>query len=646
MAASIQHPMHLQSADVTQQVCQVHEILWALAESHFRQAQKHLQGRSSAAATQGDWRVSVLSGISCLFAVLRMCDPQGARRLRRVKEHVLGPEIEAKTRLRLAQVLAEWSLDNGRDLMEPDDMHQADASEEAQLVRALMVVPSTQSSLDTRYAIVATHCRLFVRRREYPWALQKLKAAAQDARQRHQVRWLYFFLLELIHLHTHHMSNVIEARALLADAIDYATKAGDFDVAAVFQAELFAHYVAERSWTNDTRVLAEQLADPSHAVQQGEMHPVKTRFWALQAAAMVMQGQTAAAQRHCDDARRALKDWQISFARSLAAQRVSDGGSSLAISGWLSIRCWSYFEAHAWVMLISACSARNAATDDASGQSQESGFLRLALEGIKRGESEGFRQQLVPTKVLVLLHVVDMALEVLQMEEAKGALDQIMLVVADDSHPWTSLWRRIRDAVVLRWAMYRHRVGDFAQAADSYMCVVNNGSSDLRYAALVNLATLRLTSPGAQDDPSTACAVQPILEALGQHASASEGARQAIHDFLSGLAAAQEPVRAKTHLLSCLRLCAADLLDTRLQGWTLCLLGSLVLSTGQYDQAMKMCGAGQAIAQKSGDPLQNASAIGILANIEKAVGDIDRCAQLLHVDRQLLERFNEAIEQH
>ncbi|KAJ2851594.1 hypothetical protein J3B02_003548 [Coemansia erecta] len=390
---------------------------------------------------------------------------------------------------------------------------------------------------------------------------------------------------------------------------------------------------------------------------------VRSRFWALQAASEAMQGNHIAAKDSCNSARIALKEWQVAFARMLATEQISDGGSCFSIpsvygNSALIIRGWSYYEAHAWVMLVSAYSACG---DDA--HEQATAFLRLALEGVKRGEADGFRIQLAQIKLLVLLHIVDKAVASLQLAEAKQALDQAMMVVTDSENASVArdnrstkfgkpnkpgmLWRYSRDCIALRWAMYRHRIGDFDQAIDAYVCVAANGPKDLRFAALVNLSLLYLTSDQKLDQQlKDTCGplgmlLEEIKSAGSGPQSAFEKTRSSIIELLQGIECA-EPVKAKTHLLACLRTCT-EAADTAMQGWTLCLLGTLVLPTGQYNQAMKMCAAGQAIAQRANDPLQNAAAIGILTHIEKAVGDPQRCAKLLQVDKQFLEQFNALI---
>ncbi|KAJ2365315.1 hypothetical protein IW150_006247, partial [Coemansia sp. RSA 2607] len=174
---------------------QIHLALWALAESHFRKAHHLLLRQSStepSTGTDGEWRTSLLAGLSCLHGVLRLCEAPRAQDKRVGQDLlVLGPEIEAKTRLRIAQVLGEWC--EGAEGAE---------QEEALLTRALMIVPASESCLDTRYSIVATQCQLFLRCGEYKWAEQKIKAALNDAQQRRFHRWVHFFALELSHLYS------------------------------------------------------------------------------------------------------------------------------------------------------------------------------------------------------------------------------------------------------------------------------------------------------------------------------------------------------------------------------------------------------------------------------------------------------------
>ncbi|KAJ1725689.1 hypothetical protein LPJ53_000168 [Coemansia erecta] len=625
-----------------------HLALWALAESHFRKAHNVLLRQKStelSTDTDGGWRQSLLAGLSCLHGVLRLCEAPRAQDRRVSRDMlVLGPEIEAKTRLRIAQVLGEWC--EGPECAE---------QEEALLTRALMVVPASESCLDTRYSIVATQCQLFLRRGEYKWAEQKIKAALSDAQQRLVHRWVHFFALELSHLYST-SGDPLGAMGALRTAVAYAQNTGDKAAEAVVGVQLLGKMVEERLWT-DASSIADKLKGLVSDPALGTLPNVKSRFWILQGASAAMLGNHAAAQEACASARYALKEWQTRFAKMMAANRVADAGSSFFIhnipgSNGLRIQGCTYYEAHAWVMLVSAYSAHG---DDA--QDQSAGFLRLALEGINRGEADGFKSQLVSVKLLVLLNIVDRAIGSLQLSEAKQALDQTLSVVLENesaartkgagSKPRSSaLWRQSRDAIALRWAMYKHRTGDLEAAADGYRCVAANGTGDLRFAARVNEIMTRLLRV---HDESESAQIRKDVEMLAKETSplpqsSAEKVRLSVVEFLQGLECT-EPVKAKTCLLACLRSCT-EVANTALQGWTLCLLGTLVLSTGQYTQAMKMCGAAQAMAQKANDPLQNAAAIGILVNIENAVGDPERCAQLLKVDQQFLEQFNARIAEH
>ncbi|KAJ2882211.1 hypothetical protein FB639_002436, partial [Coemansia asiatica] len=619
---------HIPSPSVYNPQYPIHEVIWAQAESHFGKAQRlFLQSTTSVSTPVSDletrgiavWRANIFSGLSCLYGVLQLCEGPRNQKKRVAKNMVLlGPEIEAKTRLRIAQALGEWA-----------EGPEASKQEEAHLTRALMIVPASEGSIDTRYSIIATQCRLFLRLGRTQWAEQKIKSALADAQQRTLYRWAHFFSLELSNLYAAY-GDIRNATDMLQISAKQAQQTGDKSMETVVNVQLLGRLVQERTCSE---------------------------------LAMLPQGNHIAAKDSCNSARIALKEWQVAFARMLATEQISDGGSCFSIpsvygNSALIIRGWSYYEAHAWVMLVSAYSACG---DDA--HEQATAFLRLALEGVKRGEADGFRIQLAQIKLLVLLHIVDKAVASLQLAEAKQALDQAMMVVTDSENASVArdnrstkfgkpnkpgmLWRYSRDCIALRWAMYRHRIGDFDQAIDAYVCVAANGPKDLRFAALVNLSLLYLTSDQKLDQQlKDTCGplgmlLEEIKSAGSGPQSAFEKTRSSIIELLQGIECA-EPVKAKTHLLACLRTCT-EAADTAMQGWTLCLLGTLVLPTGQYNQAMKMCAAGQAIAQRANDPLQNAAAIGILTHIEKAVGDPQRCAKLLQVDKQFLEQFNALI---
>ncbi|KAJ1945916.1 hypothetical protein GGF37_001453 [Kickxella alabastrina] len=620
-----------------------HKILWALAESHFRQAQQRVHSSSGSngklqnAHDSDDWQSSVVAGVSCLYSVLRLCSSSRGPSKSGCPAMILGPDVEAKTRLRIAQALGQWCSESSGN----QEQGEEDNEEEAQLVRAIMVVPKADGYVDTRYAIIATHCRLFLRRGEHRWAEQKLKSAAVDAQQRSLYHWVHYFALELAHLYVA-SNNVRSALEVLQQSLKQAQQGSDRASEAVVGVQLLGLLIQERSWA-DAFALAKDLAAPMFDSALVALPQVRARFWSLQAAGSAMLGHHQGAQEACDSARQCLKEWQALFAKALTKKCVSDGGSSFVISGTrygsvLRVRGWSYYEAHAWVMLVSAHATRG---DNA--HEKATGFLRLALEGIKRGETDGFSYQLKTTKLLVLLHVVDKALVTLQLSEAKLALDQIMVAAAEGQGPEANVfWHQSRDAIALRWAMYRHRMGDFDQAKDAYTCVAASDSQDLRFVAQVNQALMHVL---ANTDDSRERAHDIIKLLINDCGSLEphEAVRRSMLEFLQGLESL-EPVKAKTHLLACLRTCT-EVADTALQGWTLCLLGTLVLSTGQYDQAMKMCAAGQAIAQRANDPLQNAAAIGILTQIEKAVGDPERCAKLLQVNTQFLKKFNTQIQE-
>ncbi|KAJ2606270.1 hypothetical protein H4R99_000478 [Coemansia sp. RSA 1722] len=630
----------------------IHEVIWAQAESHFGKAQR-LFLQSAVSGLEGQtgaiWRANVVAGLSCLYGVLQMCEaPREQKKSSNKNAILLGPEIEAKTRLRIAQALGEWA--------EGSEAHK---QEEAHLTRALMILPASEGCVDIRYSIIATQCRLFLRLGQTQWAEQKIKHALTDAQKRSLYRWVHFFVLELSSLYAAN-GDAHSATDVLRVSAKQAQQTGDKAVDTVVNVQLLGRLVEERIW-NEASSLGDRVKATVASPELSVLPQVRSRFWVLQAASEAMLGNHVAAKDSCNRARMALKEWQVTFARTLAVEQVSNGGSCFVIPGVygssaLSIRGWSYYEAHAWVMLVSAYSARG---DDA--HEQATAFLRLALEGIKRGEADGFKNQLAQTKLLVLLHIVDKALASLQLAEAKQALDQVMVVVAESENANRSrgsnntaksrksgaLWRRNRDCIALRWAMYRHRVGDFAQAMDAYTCVAANGSKDLRFAALANQGLLCLASDQMLDQKlRNACgSLELLLHEIKTADKGSQGpfekTRSSIIELLQGIECT-EPVKAKTHLLACLRICT-EIADTAMQGWTLCSLGALVLPTGQYNQAMKMCAAGQAIAQRANDPLQNAAAIGILTHIEKAVGDPERCTKLLQVDKQFLEQFNALI---
>ncbi|KAJ2806165.1 hypothetical protein H4S07_003868 [Coemansia furcata] len=267
-------------------------------------------------------------------------------------------------------------------------------------------------------------------------------------------------------------------------------------------------------------------------------------------------------------------------------------------------------------------------------------FLSLALEGVARGEADGAAGSLLPLKLHIYLRVADISIAAQSMSDAKQAIDRALDVSTNSG----SFWRKSRDAIALRWAMYLHRTGNSSEAMDAYRCVTHSIHEDLRFAAQINMAVLQLVEPTVLECRetlhSTISGLVQAIEVLpnGPH----ESVRRALLELVQGIRT-EEPVKSKTHLLACLKICS-DTADSVLQAWTLCLLATLVLPAGQYEQAMRMCAAGQSIAQNANDPLQKAAAIGILSHVEHAVGDPERRAKLLEIDQQCLEQFNARIQ--
>ncbi|KAJ2664770.1 hypothetical protein IW148_001815 [Coemansia sp. RSA 1199] len=610
---------------------QMHTVVWALAESHFRQAQQLYKKSRTAASSDGSWKASVVAGLTCLYSVVRLCESPKDQVKYFGRDLVLDADTEAKTRLRIAQVLGDW----GEGLSNRDD--EFDDEEERQLKRALMSVPNADRYTETKYAIIATHCRLLLRRGERGWAEQRIKSAFVDAQKRRQYRWSQYFLLELSNM-SYENGDWRSSQSALEMAIRQAQQMGDKVGQSVMAVQQLSRLVQQRDWTGVAALVGSLVPLIGDSALANVAH-VRVRFWVLNSAAATIRGNMTEAQESCTSAREALKQWQGSFARQFSEGRAADGGATFSMSSRLSVCGWSYYEAHAWVMVASALAARGDGSYD-----RASGFLRLALEGIARGEADSMIRQLLPLKISVLLHIVDINLAALYIGEAKQALDRVMSVIDECNTNKSALWRSTRDAIALRWAMYKHRAGDFEDAMKAYRCVASRGPRDLCYAARVNMAVLYLTSPElSANDTDYLRQIMADLEKSILNVSGSEHdiIRRALLEFTQGMDS-KEPVKAKTHLLACLRLCS-EAADSVLQGWTLCLLGTMVLSTGQYDQAMKMCAAGQSIAQRANDPLQNAAAIGILTQIEKAVGDGDRHAKLLQVDEQMLQRFNAQI---
>ncbi|KAJ2614242.1 hypothetical protein H4S08_001811 [Coemansia sp. RSA 1365] len=619
---------------------QVHMTMWAMAETYLRQAQKQ-HNMQSTDAPNNNYQANIIAGLSCLYGVLRLCESPKAQ------GHfgtniITSADTEARTRLRIAQILAEWGEQGSRTDNNTKD-EENESEEERQLQRALLVVPKTDNYAATKYSIIAAQCRLLCRRRELNWVEQRLKATIVDAQQRCQYRWMQFFTLELSNLYFTN-GNHRSALAVLQTAIQQSTdKIGN----ATMAVQQLGILVQMRNWASAT-TLANSLVSLISDPELINLPQLRTRFWTLNSAAAAMRGDIANAQETCAWAREALKDWQERFACQIAEGGALDNGATFVVTdskngaseSALRIRGSSYYEAHVWVMLVSAQVLRG---DDC--YERASGFLRLALEGIARGEASGLIKQLLPLKIHVLLRIVDINLSALFISEAKGALDRVMSTLANYECQTDSLWNNCRDAIALRWAMYKHRIGDFEEAIEAYRCVTKQKSSNnLCYAARVNLAVLHLSKSDPTDqDLEYVRQLLTLLEKEMENTPGSEldKIRGALLQLVQGMVS-KEPVKAKTHLLGCLRLCN-ETAETTLQGWTLCLLGTMVLSTGQYEQAMKMCAASQSIAQRANDPLQNAAAIGILSKIEQAVGDPERCAQLMQVDKRLLQQFNTQI---
>ncbi|KAI7826326.1 hypothetical protein BX661DRAFT_32524 [Kickxella alabastrina] len=314
-------------------------------------------GKLQNAHDSDDWQSSVVAGVSCLYSVLRLCSSSRGPSKSGSPAMMLGPDVEAKTRLRIAQALGQWCSESSGN----QEQGEEDNEEEAQLVRAIMVVPKADAYVDTRYAIIATHCRLFLRRGEHRWAEQKLKSAAVDAQQRSLYHWVHYFALELAHLYVA-SNNVRSALEVLQQSLKQAQQGSDRASEAVVGVQLLGLLIQERSWA-DAFALAKDLAAPMFDSALVALPQVRARFWSLQAAGSAMLGHHQGAQEACDSARQCLKEWQALFAKALTKKCVSDGGSSFVISGTrygsvLRVRGWSYYEAHAWVMLVSAHATR------------------------------------------------------------------------------------------------------------------------------------------------------------------------------------------------------------------------------------------------------------------------------------------------
>ncbi|PIA18811.1 hypothetical protein COEREDRAFT_79376 [Coemansia reversa NRRL 1564] len=627
---------------------QVHTTMWAMAETYFRQAQKQYNDMQPLDTPNDSCQANIIAGLSCLYGVLRLCESPKAQTRHFGTSIILSADTEARTRLRIAQVLAEWGVQGPHKDSNntKEEGEENESEEERQLQRALLVVPKTDNYAATKYAIIAAQCRLLRRRREMNWAEQRLKATIVDAQQRRQYRWTQFFTLELSNMYFtngNHRSALAVLQAATQQAQQNTDKIGNVTMAV----QQLGMLVQMRNWVSASTLagtLVSLMTDPELI----SVPQLRTRFWTLNSAAAAMRGDIANAQEICGWAREALKEWQECFASQIAEGRAADNGATFLVTNSkesasgssLRIHGSSYYEAHVWVMLVSAQVLRG---DDY--YERVSGFLRLALEGITRGEANGLIKQLLPLKIYVLLRIVDINLSALFISEAKGALDRVMSYLASHDCHDNSLWRDCRDAVALRWAMYKHRIGDFDEAIEAYRCVARQKcSDDLCYSARVNLAVLYLSKSDPTDEDLEY--VRQLLILLEKEMENTPGSeldkiRGALLQLVQGMGS-KEPVKAKTYLLGCLRLCN-EAAEATLQGWTLCLLGTMVLSTGQYEQAMKMCAASQSIAQCANDPLQNAAAIGILSKIEHAVGDPERCAQLMQVDKRLLQQFNAQI---
>ncbi|KAJ2226213.1 hypothetical protein GGH97_006655, partial [Coemansia sp. RSA 475] len=96
---------------------QVHTTVWALAESHFRQAQQLYKTSCTTTPTDGGWKASVMAGLTCLYSVVRLCESPKDQVKYFGQVLVLDADTEAKTRLRIAQVLGDW----GEGLSNRDD---------------------------------------------------------------------------------------------------------------------------------------------------------------------------------------------------------------------------------------------------------------------------------------------------------------------------------------------------------------------------------------------------------------------------------------------------------------------------------------------------------------------------------------------
>ncbi|KAJ1889637.1 hypothetical protein LPJ71_008144, partial [Coemansia sp. S17] len=487
-----------------------YKVFWTLAESQIRQAQSIYRSTLSSAADSKEWKKHIISGLSCLYGLLRLCITPRDQPKYFGTDLVLGADTESKTRLRIAQILGDWAQGEEEE-------------EERQLSRALMSLPSGDIYIDTRYTVVAAQCRLFMRRGEVIWAEQKLKSSLNDAQQRGRHRWVQHFGLDLARLYLD-KGDEQSANNVLQTLTGYMQRVGDKVGLAVALVQQLGIAVHARNWT----VVDSLLTSLDSLAGDPGVPQIWTRFWVLKAGSMHSRGRVAEAQEACDRARHVLMEWQGFFARQLAANLGSSSGSFGGIRGW------SYYEAHAWVMLMSSF---------VQDHEPALRFLNLALEGVARGEADG-EGELGPLKLHIYLRMADISIAAQSMADAKHAVDQALAVGG-------SFWRKSRDAIALRWAMYLHRTGHSLEAMDAYRCVISGPHEDLRFAAQVNLAVLQILEPTTQVNMrSTVAELIQAVEALpnGPH----ECVRRSLLELVQGIET-EEPVKAKTHLLACLK---------------------------------------------------------------------------------------------
>ncbi|KAJ1951033.1 hypothetical protein FBU59_000391 [Linderina macrospora] len=625
-----QDPAQFAQPQLTMQ--DAHLVLWATAESHVTCAQRLFReqaGGKTETSAADCWQARIVSALACLYSVLSLCESSEVRERYLKGALPPGPEIEARTRLRIAQIVAVWSQDDN------------EAEQEFNLKRALMVLPTADHYAGLKMTIVAMQCRLYMRRGEAKWAEQRMKAAFNEAQKRQLAAWVHYFMLELSELYLAN-NDANSAMNTLQFSIRMAKGCNDVVSEAMASVQLLGRLIETRAWQK-----ADEIIESLHRLAQerkvAETYQITSRFLALKAAMLVMQGKIETARLTSDSARQVLKEWQAVFVKRLVSGQVTDAGSIFAVPGQpseMQFRSWSYYEAHAWIMLISGLGVRG----ENSGEDALR-FFQMARDGVAKGESDGIKSLLIRVKLQVLLHQVDVELAGVRMRSAKQTLDAVMQTMADavtlenSGYPLGGFWRQHRNEVALRWAMYRHRQSEFKEAVDAYQCVANSSApEDIRLVAHVNLIALLLAEDTVSEESRSRAKklLDQVTEAVAG-APESEILRNAVLEFLQGLES-EKPVLAKTRLLACLKVCKV-IADTTLQGWTLCMLGSVMLPTGLYDQAMKMCATGQAIAQRNKDPLQNAAAIGILTQIERSVGDASRSEQLMQIHRHYIEKF-------